>query len=254
MGLKAKQRAGDIVRGLNALSPHERHNVSILKRFREKALALIQFDPVGGNLVLGAISTLEKKIDDMHRYHRQALYYGKPAVGYLNYAVSLSKFGDFSESAKYAMQAYEMNRKDPDILCFLIESTLLAGRIRAAANLLRNQHKSLDIRDPHLPRTLGKAASILNTENIPDADAESLQRLVSTLLRRWNIHIHDMRCRIKSFLGLDFIHFEFEIDDDPEAVAELESELEYNLGHIPENVTHTIQIEFIPTLFPAHRN
>jgi hypothetical protein len=143
--------------------------------------------------------------------------------GYMNYAVSLARFGLYPESVRYAKKAFQ---KDPfylPALNTLIFSNLYMGRMNETLDLIRKQNK---IGETHpLSEDVRKAVEIMERYKVTDKETEQLFRIMSDLLAERKIYIRSADFSIMTDGDEEWIHYNYDLDTEPELLPETETEL-----------------------------
>jgi tetratricopeptide (TPR) repeat protein len=225
MQLQPKNEAEEILRELNEISAEDRKNELLLQRYKHKANALIRSaDLFAGHILLGAVSAIERDAEAMHHHHKIAMSYGNgDPQGYMNYAVSLARFGLYPESVRYAKKAFQ---KDPfylPALNTLIFSNLYMGRMNETLDLIRKQNK---IGETHpLSEDVRKAVEIMERYKVTDKETEQLFRIMSDLLAERKIYIRSADFSIMTDGDEEWIHYNYDLDTEPELLPETETEL-----------------------------
>ncbi len=104
-----------------------------IKRIKREAEKLISVDPAAAFTTLGIIACFERKISEMHQFHKNALALSNEAIHLANYAISLSACGLLEEALEYAKRAYDECQSDltrrRDALDLIIDLTYQLGRL-----------------------------------------------------------------------------------------------------------------------------
>jgi len=225
MQLQPKNEAEEILRDLNEISTEDRKNEILLQRYKHKANALIRnANLFAGHILLGAISAIERDAEAMHHHHKLAVSHGNgDPQGYVNYAVSLARFGLYPESVRYAEKAFQKNPFYLAALDTLIFSSLYMGRISEVLDLIRKQNK---IGESHpLSEDVRKAVEIMERYKVTDKETEQIFRIMSDLLAERKIYIRSADFSIVADGDEEWIHYNYDLDTEPELLPETETEL-----------------------------
>ncbi len=102
-----KNRFDELIDTLNDMK-EKGYNQFELLRQKKEVNALLAKNPADGYTALGIIACFENKLDDMHRFHKNAIQIsGEEAVYLANYAVSLLTCNLLEDAFHYAKMAYE---------------------------------------------------------------------------------------------------------------------------------------------------
>ncbi len=244
MQLQPRNEAEEILRDLNEISVEDRKDGLLLQRYKHKASALIRnTDLFAGHILLGAISAIERDVEAMHYHHKLAMSHGDgDPQGYMNYAVSLARFGFYPESVRYAEKAF---RKDPFYLAALntlIFSGLYMGRINEVYGFIQKQNK---IGESHpLSENVRKAVEIMERCEVTDKETGQIFRIMSDLLAERKIYIRSADFSIKEDGDEEWIQYNYNLDTEPESLPETETELNIRLsGKVSPHVFDAVEID-----------
>lgn len=99
-----------------------------LAQIKNEAERLRQEDPEGAYIVLGIIACMKNDIENMHRYHKNAIKCSAESLLSLkNYSLSLYKQEFFKESYIYCLKAHEQEKTNPDVLRDLLNIAFILG-------------------------------------------------------------------------------------------------------------------------------
>lgn len=107
-----KNRFGDLIDKLNEMREKGCNQLE-LKRLKKYAEDLLAKHPADGYTALGIIACFEDRLEDMHRFHKNAIQISSEEPIHLaNYAVSLETRNLIEEAFHYMKMAYEMAAND----------------------------------------------------------------------------------------------------------------------------------------------
>lgn len=112
-----------IVECLNVILKSGSINELELKRYKNEAEKLKNHNPSEAFTLLGIIACLEKKIEEMHSYHKKALTYSNNPIYLLQYTTSLINVELFDDAYPYALEAFKNDQNNLQIIDALITIT-----------------------------------------------------------------------------------------------------------------------------------
>ena len=124
-------RAGLLLAQTNAVSAQVRLNAVTIYAIENDARALLSADPSGANAVLGALSALRGRVEDVRVHYRIALEAAEPCPAtHLNYSIALMQVGDSVGAYRMAREADEHARERDAVLPHLIMCAFESGHFR----------------------------------------------------------------------------------------------------------------------------
>ena len=127
---KSATKCASMVEELNFMSDSydpDKHQFK-LAQIKNEAEKLKQEDPEGAYTILGIIACMKGDIENMHRYHENAIKCsGESFLSLKNYCSSLYHQGFFKESYVYCLKAHEKEKTDSSILKELLALSFFLG-------------------------------------------------------------------------------------------------------------------------------
>lgn len=126
MNIKAqpKTKAVKLIDKLNKMVIRREVNELELKRCKVEAEKLKKIDIARAFTILGMVACLEKDIEKMHSFHKNAIIYSpEDVVTIYQYVVSLANLDLFQDGYTWALKAYKKDPLYSDIIDILIKIT-----------------------------------------------------------------------------------------------------------------------------------
>lgn len=103
-----------------------------VRRLKQDAEPLMASDPGEAHQILGGLATIERDEEAMRSHHEQALRFDHRPSAYSNYAISLQRFGRFSEAVTFALIAAEAQPENLALLRRVLRYHVFSGNLTAA--------------------------------------------------------------------------------------------------------------------------
>jgi hypothetical protein len=200
---------------LNKLTRREPSQGMRLTRFKKLAYDLQKKDPVCGNTLFGLISCLERDVEAMHAFHKQALEFGESCFSLVYYAVSLEKSCLWSEATRFGLLALDYDPNNAKLLEAVIRLVPLAGRFSLYKRLLPHWQEAHD-GVPHPGHSDDQLVNqLLAVHGLLEKDLRQLICAVGDALSETNLIIKQFGYEIVNrSKEAPFLHYRFAIDDD----------------------------------------
>jgi tetratricopeptide (TPR) repeat protein len=169
-----KTRAGELLDKINTLSADDRGNEFLLMSLAREARQVLGTGEIAfGNMMLGALAAMRQDVSQARAFHEKAVNAEprNPDI-LINYAISLYRLGALDDSIEMANRAWKLDESREDVHELLVQLTSSGGRLRDAAQCLREVNSmpesyTADIKD---------AASLLAERGISDDAASAIVR------------------------------------------------------------------------------
>lgn len=159
-----------------------------LRRIENAARRLLSSDASGAYDVLGAVSALRGAIQDMRKFHANAIRLAPAsAVRYRNFAVSLQKTGFFSEAAYQACRACDIDISEPDNVRSCARMLSYAGLFERADKMLGKLAKICPGEDRREHDVIRQTLGRLHEANLGQGATAALVDLACEA-----IHVHEV--------------------------------------------------------------
>jgi tetratricopeptide (TPR) repeat protein len=212
-----KTRARELLDEINSLSARDRDNEVLLKKLELECRKLLRTqDSAYGNTLLGALAAVRRDESQTRAFHDKALAADTSNPDTLrNYSVSLYKLGVLDDAIDMASRAWEMDKTREDNLSLLVEVTCASGRMRDAAQCLREAELTpdSDIAD------IQDAASLLAERGISDATAGAIARAAFAVVPPFSLE--SVGNRVAADDETKWVDFALKINGSAEEVMEL---------------------------------
>jgi len=247
MSPEPKLKSEELVERINKLTQEDRKNVFKINALRKEAEALIKNDPFNAYMILGALSGIEAKIDEVRDYFNRSIkispnnYYG-----YYSFAKALHNNGFYSEASPYAIKANELNPGNTDILNFLVNNCCSSGRYRDANDWLKKWGRAMPKRQHKDANALEQINYFVSDKEINDDDVEHLQLIAFDLLNEYGIFGHNGGVQMLSDEESSWVSHELKIIRPVAEIVDLNEKLAEKLAgeNLPSNLTSSVVIMY----------
>lgn len=150
---KPESKIQSIISELNEMAVHGDRNEFTLKRLKIEADKIKSNDPEWAFTILGMIACIEKDIESVHRYHKNAIAYASSEkVAALQYYVSLYNLEFYEDAIAVLEDLYQAYEGDTIILDALIKNCAILNRMddysrycEEWTKITEQEHQSLDL-------------------------------------------------------------------------------------------------------------
>lgn len=239
-----KTKAAELIFDITSFDLGDRQNQILLHKYKKQAKEYLSKDPCGFSIVLGVISTLERNLDEMHHWFKQAMRVSPgSSVSVHNYAISLGHLGYYADAIKLLTPVYEKDQSNLDLLDDLIVHQMLSGSITLAYHSIQKWTQLCST--PHwLTGDLERAVRVLQLGGYGDSDVESLRQTTIAPLQQRNIFIGN-----ELFMArFDEENAWIQYDIIPDIVGDVFIEVEQELDDILENYSSSI-LDYVEVLY-----
>jgi tetratricopeptide (TPR) repeat protein len=239
-----KTKAVELISDIKNFGLDDRQNQILLHKYKKQAKEYLAKDPCGFSIVLGVLSTLERNLDEMHHWFKQAMRVSPgSSVSVRNYAISLGHLGYYADAVKLLTPVYEKDQSNLELLDCLIVYQMSAGSITDAYNSIQKWMQLCST--PHwLTGDLECAVRVLQLGGYSDSDVESLRQTTIAPLQQRNVFIGT-----ELFMGrFDEENAWIQYDIIPDVVGDAFREVEQELDDILENSSSSI-LDYVEVLY-----
>jgi hypothetical protein len=182
-----REKANDLIQRLNSLmrNPVEGDIRFLTNTLKREAQALLTHDSFGAHVVLGAIASVEKNLEEMHSRHQAAIrLFPHDVWALMNYASSLKATALISKAIHQVELAHKIDSTDPDVLSALISLYVLSGRFLKANAALMNLKKLRPDKTHDSEKKVSSISDLMKRKHISEELTQDAVGCVFDIFRR----------------------------------------------------------------------
>ncbi|VAX16427.1 hypothetical protein MNBD_NITROSPINAE03-1682 [hydrothermal vent metagenome] len=247
MSLQPKLKSEEFFERIANLSQEDRNNVFKINALRKDAEALVKNDPFSAYMLLGMLSGIEAKMNEVRDYFNRVIKISPNSyIGYYNFAIALHSNGFHSEASTHAIKANELNPGDTKILDLLVNNYLASGRYRDANDWLQKWDRVMPKKPHKETNILRQIYPFISEQKIADDDVERLQKLAYSLLLENNVSITEKRMMILEDEESRWLNYMIGIDEPVTEIVDLNEKLAERMADedLPASLTSNVVIMF----------
>lgn len=241
-------KTNQILKELESLSPTDRQNQLLMKRYKKAAEDIRLKNPLEGYILRGAVAALEKNIDEVRQLFRIASYgHNNSSLLHLNYAVCFRNLNFLDEALESIVSAYQgIDYNDLDILNEHIKILMCLGRFQKATELLERWNRLSPKNPNRSANDILNASQIMEKNDLTDEETKTIFEIAFEILKNRNVYFDGWRLQILEELGLEWLQFDIITDLMPHEAMAAKEELVDRLDEVPPTVAECIEIDFLP--------